>query len=224
MAERTPPQQQPVISIRISDELRARLDKLREIIALKTGEAVSTSEAARQLLESARDDRLELANLLTEPTESLLMARRKADAKMPLSHAEWAMVAFYCWMGAEQFSDSARSKISNESLIGILQAFLSVYELRKSKKTREDGYYLTNLPTDALVERKDPREVGREDVCRIVSQTIQSLKKSDQGQAKPIQVVKNLYFLLDEQESPNVQRLNRVLSPYWPVLWRVCAR
>ena len=59
-----------------------------ELIALKSGQTVTTSEAARQLLESARDDRLELANLLTDPTNSLLVARRKGDAKMSLSHAE----------------------------------------------------------------------------------------------------------------------------------------
>jgi hypothetical protein len=134
------------------------------------------------------------------------------------------MIAYYCWQGAELFSDTARSRISNESLIGILQAFLAVYELRKAKKTREDGYYLTNLPTDAQSEKKDPHEVGREDVCRVVNHAIQMLRKGDREQAKPIQVVKNLYFLLDEHDSPNVQKLNRALSPYWPILWRVCAR
>ena len=49
-------------------------------MALKSGETVSTSEAAKQLLESARDDRLELVNLLTEPTDSLLRIRGKADS------------------------------------------------------------------------------------------------------------------------------------------------
>ena len=50
--------QQPVISIRISEVLRARLERLKEIISFKSGESVSTSEAAKQLLECARDDRL----------------------------------------------------------------------------------------------------------------------------------------------------------------------
>src|SRR5271165_3140910 len=106
MADRVPPQQQPVISIRISDELRVRLDKLREIISLKTAETVSTSEAARQLLESARDDRLELANLLAEATDSLLNIRGKAEAHLPLTQAEWALVAHYCAKGAESFASS----------------------------------------------------------------------------------------------------------------------
>lgn len=74
--------QQQVVSIRVSEELRFRLEKLRELIALKSGQTVTTSEAARQLLESARDDRLELANILTDPTDSLLVVRRKWDAKV----------------------------------------------------------------------------------------------------------------------------------------------
>ncbi len=94
-----------MISIRISDALRSRLDKLKEIMALKTGGPVSTSEAAKQLLESARDDRLELVNLLLEPTESLLRIRGKADARLSLSQAEWTMVAHYCALGAESFAN-----------------------------------------------------------------------------------------------------------------------
>ena len=88
MAEKVAITQQPVISIRISDALRSRLERLKEIMALKTDQPVSTSDAAKQLLESARDDRLELVNLLTEPTESLLKIRGKAEAKLPLALPE----------------------------------------------------------------------------------------------------------------------------------------
>ena len=80
MAEKAVTPQQPVISIRISDALRLRLETLKKIISLKSGQNVSTSEAAKQLLESARDDRLELVDLLSEPTDSLLKIRGKADS------------------------------------------------------------------------------------------------------------------------------------------------
>src|ERR1700691_5677410 len=101
---------QPVISIRVSEGLRSRLETLKEIIALKTGQSVSTSEAAKQLLESARDDRLELANLLTEPTDSLLNIRGKAEAHMPLTQAEWALVAYYCAKGAQSFMSTEQGQ------------------------------------------------------------------------------------------------------------------
>src|SRR5438552_16746175 len=88
MADKMAMLQQPVISIRISDELRLRLETLKEIMAAKSGEPVSTSEAAKQLLESSREERLEFVNLLSDPTDSLVKIRGKADAKLPLSQAD----------------------------------------------------------------------------------------------------------------------------------------
>ena len=84
--------------------------------AQKTGQTVSASEAAKQLLESARDDRLELANLLTEPTDSLLNIRGKAEAHMPLTQAEWALVAYYRAKGAQAFMSTEQGQLSYDSL------------------------------------------------------------------------------------------------------------
>ena len=80
-----------MISIRISDALRLRLETLRKIISLKSGQNVSTSEAAKQLLESARDDRLELVNLLSEPTDSLLRIRGRPtqDSRFRWRNGPW---------------------------------------------------------------------------------------------------------------------------------------
>ena len=88
------------------------------------------------MLESARDDRLELANLLTEPTDSLLKIRGKAEAKLPLSLAEWTLVAHYCAKGAESFTSTEQGQLSYESLSEILEAFLAAYALiRRQKKS-----------------------------------------------------------------------------------------
>lgn len=120
MTEKAAILQQPVISIRISDELRTRLETLKEIMAAKSGEPVSTSEAAKQLLESSKEERLEFVNLLSEPTDSLVKIRGKADAKLPLSQAEWTLIAYYCQQGAELFANTGQTDISYESLAGIL--------------------------------------------------------------------------------------------------------
>jgi hypothetical protein len=231
MAEKTtqqqvtgPAQQQQVVSIRVSEELRLRLEMLRQLISLKTGETITTSDAARQLLESARGNRLELANLLTKPAENLVNARHKAGRAELLSAAEWALIAWYCWMGAATYADTARTRISNESIVGILQAFLAVYDLRKAKSTREDGYYLSNLPPQSREGTGEPREAGKDEVRRAVNQTIKMLGKPQPEQPRPIQAVENLYQLLDELEFPNVAKLNRALWPHWPILWRVAAR
>ena len=87
MAEKSAWPQQPVISIRVSEALRARLESLKEILTRRTGETVSTSEAAKQLLESAREDRLEVAELLADGTVALATARRKGEAGQSLSRA-----------------------------------------------------------------------------------------------------------------------------------------
>ena len=225
MAEKEAIPQQPVISIRISDALRLRLETLRKIISLKSGQNVSTSEAAKQLLESARDDRLELVDLLTEPTNSLLSIRRKADSGLPLSLAEWTLVAHYCAVGAESFMNTAQGQISYESLAEILEAFLAAYTIaRRPKKSMRDFVYLRTLPWDKQVEAKEVDDIGSDDVRRVLSRTIQMLRNAAQKRRKPLLAVRNLYTLLDEEKFSNIEKLNEVLWPHWPALWRVCAR
>jgi len=225
MAEKAAVPQQPVISIRISEALRTRLETLKVLMSMKIGEPVSTSEAAKQLLESSKEERLELVNLLSEPTDSLLKIRRKADSRLPLSQAEWTLVAYYCLHGAETFANTAQTEISYESLAGILEAFRAVYELlRKKNKTHLDSFFVAHLPSDRQAEAKNPKEVGSEDVRRVVTHTIRMLKNPTEERQRPIFVARNLYFLLDELEFPNVEKLNEALWPYWPILWRLCAR
>ncbi len=67
----------------------------------ESGENVSTSEAAKQLLESAREDRLEVAELLADATVALAATRRKAEAGQSLSRAEWIVLAYYVQLGVE---------------------------------------------------------------------------------------------------------------------------
>jgi hypothetical protein len=225
MVEKEAIPQQPVISIRVSEALRSRLETLRKIISLKSGQNVSTSEAAKQLLESARDDRLELVNLLSEPTDSLLRIRGKADSGLPLSQAEWTVVAHYCAVGAESFTNTAQGQISYETLAEILEAFLAAYAIaRRPKKSPLDSLYLRTLPSDKQVDAKEIEDIGSDDVRRVVMRTIQMLRNPAQKRRKPILSVRNLYTLLDEEKFSNVEKLNEALWPHWLALWRVCAR
>jgi hypothetical protein len=217
-------QQQPVISIRISEALRYRLEHLKKVLFLKSGESVSTSEVAKQLLESSRDDRLDFVKLLSDPKKSLLNARRKVESRLPLSQTEWMVVAYFCQLGAEAFAENVHNQVSYESLVGILEAFLAVYGLQNAKRTPRDPYYVGNLPLDEEVVKKGSRSIGCEDVRRVVEKTIQALRNPMPQQWKPIHAARNLFFALDETEFPNIETLNEVLWPYWPILWRVCAR
>ena len=205
----TSPQQQPVISIRISETLRYRLEHLKKILSFKSGENISTSEVAKQLLESARDDRLEFVKLLSEPTKSLLNARRKAESRLPLSQTEWMVVAYYCQQGAEAIAENVQSQISYESLVGILEAFLAIYGLQNAKRTPRDSYYLANLPSDEVTANKSLHEIGCKDVRRVVEKTIHALRNPKPEQWRPILAARNLFFVLDEQEFSNIEKIGR---------------
>ena len=122
--------QQQTLSVRIDDPLRRRLERARQLSASKTGEPVSTSEIAKRFLESARDDRLEVVDLLADPTGSLLQIRRKGEAGLVLSRAEWTTLAHFVRHGVEAVSAQTPHAVSRESLVALLDAFVAVYDLR----------------------------------------------------------------------------------------------
>lgn len=219
------PLQQQTLSLRISDALRTRLERAKELISSKTGEAVTTSDVAKQFLESAREDRLEVVDLLAQPTETLLQIRRKGEARHVLSRAEWTVLAYFVQQGLEAFSDRTPNPVSRESLIGVLDAFVAVFELRKERTSKLDEYYLGNLPTECRpAKAKDTSEqVTPEIVRRTVLETRKRL--SDPATKwEPLLAARNLYVILEEEKLSGAEALDRVLRPCWPILWRLAAR
>src|SRR5260370_9798243 len=132
MPEKNPekPQQQQTLSVRISEALRTRLEQPRLLVSKRTGESVSTPEIAKQLLESAREDRLEVVDMLVDPTEALLQIRRKGEAQHVLTRAERTVVAHFVQQGLEAFSAATPNPASRESLGDVLDACLPIYDLR----------------------------------------------------------------------------------------------
>ncbi len=96
--------QQQTLSVRISEALRQRLDAPSSSCRFQDGRNVSTSEIAKQFLESAREDRLEVVDLMAEPTKALREIRRKGEAQHLLSKAEWMVLAHFVQQGLEAFS------------------------------------------------------------------------------------------------------------------------
>lgn len=211
-------QQNQTLSLRISEGLRKRLEEIRKLAALRKGENVSTSEVAKQLLEAAREERLEVVELLGDATESLARMRRKAEAGQMLSRAEWTVLAYYAQQGAEGFS---RNPLSRETWIGLLKAFEAAHQLR-AKPSGRDEYYLGNLPGDSQAERK-AEGVTPELVRKTVAETVRRLS-DPRVKWTPTFAARNLYVLLDSEKLPGAAALNEALSPYWPVLWRAAAR
>jgi hypothetical protein len=213
--------QQPVISIRVSEALRSRLERLKELLSKKSGENVTTSEVAKQLLESARENRLEVAELLADATAALAGARRKAEAGLSLSRAEWIVLAHYIQLGVENY---IADPISSETMKGILQAFLAAYRVRRGKKTSRDAHYLSNLP---ILNKQGQPVPGSEaegiEVTTAVERLIQRLELPEAEKVWPQFAARNLYEFLEE-ESFGIEAMNQALKPYWPLLWRAAAR
>ena len=151
--------QQQTLSVRISEPLRQRLECAKQLVAARTGESVSTSDVAKQLLGSGREDRLEVVDLMAEPTKALLEIRRKGEAGHVLSKAEWTVLAHSVQQGLEAFSGDTPNLVSRESLIAVHDAFLAGYELRKGASVWGE-YYLGNLPAGCRA-RKEQRSGRR---------------------------------------------------------------
>lgn len=221
MAEKGGWPQQPVISIRVSEALRSRLERLKEILSKKSGENVTTSEVAKQLLESAREDRLEVAELLADATAALAGARRKAEAGLSLARAEWIVLAHYVQLGVES---PVADPVSLETMKGILQAFLAAYRVRRGKKPSRDAHYLSNLPV--LNKQGQPvhgSEAEAIDVPTAVERLTRRMNLPAAEEVWPQFAARNLYELLEE-EPFGIEAMNQALKPYWPILWRAAGR
>lgn len=226
----TPKPQQQTLSVRISEPLRLRLERAKQLMAARTGRPVSTSEIAKQLLESAREDRLEVVNLLVDATDTLVQIRRKADAQKPLSRAEWAVLAHFVQHGVEAFSSHTPNPVSRDALLTILDAFLAVYNLLIEGTSQWDAVYVGNLPSECCPAT--PRRGSRSEsatptvVRRMVVETRRRVSDPthDATLCAPLMAGRNLSVLLEDERLPGAHAVDRALRPYGPRLWSLAAR
>ena len=228
MSEKEPekPKQQQTLSVRISEALRTRLEQARKLMSTRTGESVSTSEIAKQLLESAREDRLEVVDMLVNPTEALIQIRRKGEAQHILTRAEWTAVAHFVQQGLEAFSGKTPNPVSRESLGDVLDAFLAVYELRSDQRaSKRDEYFLENLPRDCRPGKLKTSNDGvtSDTVRRTVIETRKRLSDAT-TRLQPLLAGRNLLVLLEDEKLSGADDVDRALRPFWPGLWRLAAR
>ena len=221
--------QQTTLSIRISENFRAFLDRARKQFSNTRGESLSISDVAKLLLESAAesrlDDRLETSDLLAHPTEALLRIRSKWEDNQELSRAEWTVLAQYVESGCEQLSSNPELP-SRESFVQVLEAFLAVWSLRVHATSEMDRYYLGNL--SGWTDQRD-RGLGThgqpdpEIVPTVVRRTIQDLRESPAA-ARPSHAGRNLYVALRDEQLRDGVSIHRALLPFLPCLYRLAAR
>ncbi len=221
--------QQQTLSIRISESVRTFLDRARKQFSETRGESMSISDVAKLLLESAiesrLDDRLETTDLLEQPTEALLRIRHKWVSNLPLTRAEWTVLAQYAQSGCEELSSDPELP-SRESFADVLEAFLAVRSLRLAGAPEMDRYYLGNLSGWTDESDKSPRGAVQphpEVVPAVVRRIMQDLRESP-GSARPSFAARNLYVALRDERLEGADSLNRALVPFLPCLYHLAAR
>jgi len=221
------PLQGQTLSLRISDALHRRLERAKELLSSKTGENVTTSEVAKQLLESAREDRFEVTDLMENPTEALLQIRRKGEAQHILSRAELILLTHFVQRGLEAYSERTPNPVSRESLIAVLDGFLAVYDLRTERLSPRDTYYLSNLPSECRPAKAKGTGDSEHALAEVVRKTVIETRKrlADSGVVSDAYLAaRNLHVLLEDEKLSSVDAVTRALRPCWPALWGLAAR
>jgi hypothetical protein len=218
--------QQQTLSIRVPETLRSYLERARVVLSGNANREVSTSDVAKFLLESARDDRLddriEVADLRTHSIEALLLAiRQKWEQHRYLSRAEYIFLAQYAQVGCEELADGPATPRA-ESLRWVLEAFLAVRALRVDRGIELDRYYLGNLrigDSPTLTHRQiDPDAVPKA-VANLITEPY-----TRPDLTKPVFVGRNLYVALRDESLDSIISINRALIDQLPVLYRLAAR
>src|ERR1700683_2394992 len=189
--------QQQTLSIRVSESVRAFLDRARAQFSDTRGEALSISDVAKLLLEGAiesrLDDRLETADLLANPTAALLGIRRKWTQNQQLTRAEWSVLGQYIQGGCDTPSSDPELP-SRETFAQLLEALLAVRSLRRHLSPELDHYYLSNLsgwtPQSEIVLNGGLQ--GAEIVTAVTRRMIEDLRNSP-GTARPPFAGRNIY-------------------------------
>jgi hypothetical protein len=221
--ERKP--QQQTLSIRISETLREFLERYKKVLSTNRGETVSTSDAAKILLESAKDDRLdfrlEVADLQHTPTAALSAIRKKWETGQPISRAEWVFLSHYVQIASEEISENPAMPES-PAFVHLLEALLAVRNLRTDRGTGLDRYYLENLGAPAGAAFSD-RQLDPDLVPQTVAELMEHLRQTPAG-PKPAFAGRCFYAALRDETITDSMALNRALGPLMPTLFRLAAR
>ena len=221
--ERKP--QHQTLSIRISDTLREFLERSKQVISNGRGESVSTSDVAKILLESAKDDRLdfrlEVAELQQSATKSMWGIRRKWEQKQDLSRAEWIFLAQYIQVACEEVSGDAAMPTPAAYAV-LLEAVLAVRGLRGNRGVELDRYYLGNIGTQEEAAFND-RQIDPDLLPRVTTRWVQQLRESP-SPPKPSFGGRNFYVAIRDEELPDIVALNHALFSYMDTLFRLAAR
>jgi hypothetical protein len=155
--------------------------------------------------------------------------RRKVEAGMVLSRAEWAVLAQFVSTATETWQ-LPEGHVSAVSFVAVLDAFLAVYTLRRTYECRLDPEFLANLPHECRptfpTAPTSTTGAGRA-TCDLVREAVLETRRQvidPTIQLQPIRSGRNLALLLADERLWGTHALDRALRPFWPALWRLAAR
>lgn len=217
------PYQQQTLSIRISEFMRDYLERAKEIINSEPGQSYSTSDVAKLLLDSLKEDRpdfrLDVAHLQAAPTESLVAIRMKSHQRQPLSLAELVFLSLYIRVACEELSEDP-TKPDAASYVAVLEAVLAIRALRTQRGEGVDRWYREAIGAAAWGEYKDDDPSS---VPSLYARVIRQLRESP-GSTKPVFAGRAFDIAVRLEAIPDVLSLNHALDPFLPTLLRLAAR
>jgi hypothetical protein len=218
--------QRQTLSVRIGHALRRRIRGIQAREALRLGHPVSVSDVAKRLLAAgARGRDVEVADLLSDPTGVLLATRRKRAAGLPLTPAEWIVVAYYVQQGMESMRDGL-GLVPRALVVGVLDAFSAVHALR-ARESAWDAQYLENLQDEGRCSGHPAGRTVITDMPCHVRETVAATRRQlveGERTTMPPRAGRNLHTLLAHDDVTSAEEINQALSPHWSTLWSLAAR
>lgn len=222
-----------IISIRLNEERLETLERYQVQLSERLGRHLSMAEVVFHIIEGGADEvdrETARTELLRAPTSSLDRVRKLWQAEHTLPRAEWNLLAEYVQIGAEeerQFPPHQQPAIpSRDSYLALIYAFEAVYQQRAKKDSRHVWAYFGNLDgyrTGArLSDGADQGDQRHEALMSLLSVRRERLQPVE-GWEHPGQIGRNLLMAIRD-EGVESKKLDQVLAPYWPVLWRLAAR
>jgi hypothetical protein len=220
-----------VVSIRMTKERLALLERYRSALAEQHRRAVTIAEAAFLVLEERAIgvDRFAARHeLLQNATASLDRIRRRWASHHTLSAAEWDVLAEYVHTGTDverQEPALIRPAVpSRQSYLTLLDVFDAVYQHRHEHTSPHAWEYFSNLEGYGTSVRlcDDDADQRHQAVLDQIAHRRHLLQRGEQWE-RPGNIGWCVRTAIRE-ESVDSTRLDRLLAPFWPTLWGLAAR
>jgi hypothetical protein len=217
-----------ILSLRISDRLRDRIEQLRKALSSQIGKDVSTAEAACYMLEEQdqkAEEQTEFIELLRAPTQSLALARKHWEVSRHLSRAEWRLLAEYIQKGCEHISIQPGTP-TLESVLDLFHAFEAVYRYGIRPLSLHLPYYFGNLDGHHHVGMETFEQADADTRYEMVLKLVAQAEKHLRG-GQPSSLLNYLsrcFYVAVRDEKIDDILLDKLLAEHWTGLWRIAAR